>query len=96
MLIGHSSEGFWVCRFDWVDETYLNNAVHVWDKAVDSDLKQHDQCSANVLSHLGVFVCSQRKQTLSQHKDKSDLKNSSGSNNHSQTTVVHTYHELPQ
>lgn len=54
--------------FVWEEETYLNNAVHVWDKAVNSDLKQHDQGSTNVLPHLRVFICSQRKQTLSHDK----------------------------
>lgn len=53
------------------EKAYLNNAVHVRDKAVNSDLEQHDQRSTNVFPHLGVFICSQRKQTLSHQKDTS-------------------------
>lgn len=43
---------------------YLDDAVHVRDQAVNADLQQHDQGSANILSDLWVLVGSQSKQTL--------------------------------
>lgn len=40
----------------------------MWNKPVDSDLQQHDQCSTDILPDLRVFICSQRKQTLLNHR----------------------------
>lgn len=59
--MGQSNRDFFVHVFNTEEQAYLNNAVHVWNKAVDSDLEQHDQRSTNVLPHLRVFICSQRK-----------------------------------
>lgn len=54
--------------------TYLDDAVHVGDEAVDADLQQHDQGSAHVLSNLRVLVCSQRKKALIEEENKYDEK----------------------
>lgn len=43
---------------------HLDDAVHVWDEAVDADFQQHDQGPAHVLAHLTVLVTRQCKQTL--------------------------------
>ena len=43
---------------------HLDDAVHVWDEAVDADFQQHDQSPAHVLPHFTVLVTGQRKQTL--------------------------------
>lgn len=83
--------------FDWKEEAYLNNAVHVWDEAVDSDLKQHHQCSTNILPDLRVFICSQRKQTLSNHRKTSQTsKKQQWEKQLLTTNILNLDQELPQ
>lgn len=43
---------------------HLDDAVHVWDKAVNANFQQHDKSPAHVLPHFTVLITSQRKQTL--------------------------------
>lgn len=43
---------------------HLDDAVHVWDEAVDADFQQHDQSPAHVLPHFTVLITCQCKQTL--------------------------------
>lgn len=43
---------------------HLDDAVHVWDEAVNADFQQHDQSPAHVLPHFTVLVTGQCKQTL--------------------------------
>ena len=47
-----------------IESVYLDDAEHVGDEAVDTDLQQHHQCPADVLPHLRVFIGCQRKQAL--------------------------------
>ena len=43
---------------------HLDDAVHVWDEAVDADFQQHDKSPAYVLPDFTVLITSQCKQTL--------------------------------
>lgn len=51
---------------------HLDDAVHVWNEAVNADLQKHDQSPAHVLPHFAVLVASQRKQTLVSKKRKGE------------------------
>lgn len=45
-------------------QPHLDDAVHVWDEAVDADFQQHDQSPAHILPHFTVLITGQCKQTL--------------------------------
>lgn len=45
-------------------QSYLNDAVHVWDEAVNADFQQHNQSPAHILPHFTVLITSQCKKTL--------------------------------
>lgn len=66
----HCRSMSWVSHFqiECFKTTYLNDAVHVRDEAVNADLQQHDQGSAHILSDLRVLISSQGEQAL--HKDQ--------------------------
>lgn len=53
-------------------QPHLNNAVHVWDEAVDTDFQQHDQSPAHILPHFTVLITGQRKQTLDSKERKEE------------------------
>lgn len=52
---------------------HLDDAVHVWNEAVNADLQKHDQSPAHILPHFTVLVTRQCEQTLVNRKRKGDV-----------------------